>query len=298
MEPQIQNQDKVSSMMKVEETCAWYSPLCRTSTFSRLAIALIVIVLPFVGGYVGYQINVEQSLKIPNDQQTEASGKIKSDHTSGNGAQSVAEANIAGEIVSVLLETLSSSTHTWSYERPLSALTGLETSTSSKDVELSKKCNKGEECKGFILSNDWEIVDFSVSSSKCIGSELRHRSDSEKIFDLGCVAVVPPSTITPQTVILMDTYEIVSLDLVTGARKTLYEIKEDLRDRPKGERLHSSRLSPAGDERFLLAQRTKDGTFLTFKVYQISEQEVVYGGGFYQIDEAVVPQLRTIQLPD
>jgi len=56
MEPQIPNQDQVP-----KSGGAWYSPLYRASTFSRVAIAIVVIALPFLGGYVGFRISASFS---------------------------------------------------------------------------------------------------------------------------------------------------------------------------------------------------------------------------------------------
>jgi hypothetical protein len=56
MEPQMSNQDQMP-----RSGGAWYSPLCRASTFSRVAIAIVVIALPFLGGYVGFRISASFS---------------------------------------------------------------------------------------------------------------------------------------------------------------------------------------------------------------------------------------------
>ena len=38
------------------KTSSWYQPLCRATSLSKILAAIIFIVMPFIGGYVGYQL--------------------------------------------------------------------------------------------------------------------------------------------------------------------------------------------------------------------------------------------------
>ncbi len=42
------------------ETCKWYSPLCKVTTTSKVLAAVMFIILPFVGGYIGYKVASDQ----------------------------------------------------------------------------------------------------------------------------------------------------------------------------------------------------------------------------------------------
>jgi hypothetical protein len=50
MEPQTTNQ----MMSESEQKCPWYQPLCKVTPVSKYLAMVIFILLPFVGGYVGY----------------------------------------------------------------------------------------------------------------------------------------------------------------------------------------------------------------------------------------------------
>jgi len=62
MEPTTTNQTSTPSTPRaLGQTCPWYQPLCRPSAFSRVAIAVIVVLLPFVGAFIGYHLAKQQA---------------------------------------------------------------------------------------------------------------------------------------------------------------------------------------------------------------------------------------------
>lgn len=48
-----------------EQKCSWYQPLCKVTRVSKYLALVIFIALPFVGGYVGYQLAAERVVEIP-----------------------------------------------------------------------------------------------------------------------------------------------------------------------------------------------------------------------------------------
>jgi hypothetical protein len=62
-----QNSESVStpkSITTTDQKCAWYEPLCKVTPLSKYLALLIFILLPFVGGYVGYQIGIQDCEQI------------------------------------------------------------------------------------------------------------------------------------------------------------------------------------------------------------------------------------------
>jgi len=51
-------------MSEPSQKCPWYQPLCKVTSTSKILAAVIFIILPFVGGYVGYQIAYEEAVSL------------------------------------------------------------------------------------------------------------------------------------------------------------------------------------------------------------------------------------------
>ncbi len=64
MEPQQITDESLTNNQTNEVTCAWYSPLCKVTTTSKILAAVIFIILPFVGGYIGYKVASETTEKV------------------------------------------------------------------------------------------------------------------------------------------------------------------------------------------------------------------------------------------
>lgn len=57
MEPQS-TKHETTEAPEFTNNCAWYTPLCRVTRASKFLAALTMIILPFVGGYVGWQLGI------------------------------------------------------------------------------------------------------------------------------------------------------------------------------------------------------------------------------------------------
>jgi hypothetical protein len=48
-----------------EDTCPWYQPLCKVTPVSKYLAMIIFILMPFVGGYIGYRLAPEKVVMVP-----------------------------------------------------------------------------------------------------------------------------------------------------------------------------------------------------------------------------------------
>ncbi len=47
------------------DSCPWYQPLCKVTPVSKYLAMAIFILMPFVGGYIGYQLAPEKVVEVP-----------------------------------------------------------------------------------------------------------------------------------------------------------------------------------------------------------------------------------------
>ncbi len=221
MEPQSSTSDQVSSVSQTTRSCAWYSPLCRPSTFSRVAIAVIVAALPFVGGYFGYQLAQMSSL------------------------------NEAAYIESAVLPPVATSIQT-----PVSPMLNATTTLKSffdRKPDWSKTVMEyteggavrvgepgdcvvpgsgtdqpwGEGCDGRYISEKYEIVSHYRSCGGCEINYLQERLNPVSATKLDSFSnfageVFDKSTLTPYLIGFTQD-KLVTLNLETGIEQVIYE---------------------------------------------------------------------------
>ncbi len=86
------NQD--SSEVNITKKSTWYTPLCQVTSTSKIFAAVLMIILPFAGFYLGYQLAPEKVMEImvPVEIKTDDS-EVSSTNTSISGTSKVNQAD-------------------------------------------------------------------------------------------------------------------------------------------------------------------------------------------------------------
>lgn len=231
MEPQTSNQGEQQPTIKVINTSAWYSPLCRISTFSRIAIALVVIALPFVGGYVGYRTAVSQFSTTEQDISS-LIGSLEIHEPQSTTSTSTPELVANPATTTVALVPFFDRKADWSKTVMEHNEGGVARVGAPGDCVVPGSGTDrpwGEGCAGRYISDKYEIVSHYKSCGGCEVHYLQERQNPRSAVKLDSFstfagAVFDKTALTPYLIGLTKN-KLFTFDLKTATERIIYEAK-------------------------------------------------------------------------